>query len=253
MKTPQRQRLAALVLAIGLSGSCVAIAQQGGQGQGGQGQGQGHGGEQTREQAQRAEQQLDRDRDLDRIRDQDRTQTQDQLHLRDQEQLRDQDIYGSALMSSAEREQYRQRLQAVQTDQEWAQLRAQHQEQMQTRARTQNAALEPPIYGQHLLTTQEQARYREQLRTAQNEQARIAVRAENQEMVRTRARELGVEAPAQLYGQQLMTEQEQQQLRQRLQAATSDQERQRLQAEHRTQMQARAREHQVPVDELEPE
>jgi hypothetical protein len=251
MSTQQRQRLAAFVLAIGLTGSCVAIAQQGGQGQGGQGQDQG--GQQTREQAQRAEQQLDRDRDLDRTRDQDRTQAQDQLHLRDQEQLRDEDIYGSALMSTAEREQYRQRLQAVQTDPEWAQLRAQHQEQMQARARTQNATLDPPIYGQHMLTTQEQARYREQLRTAQNEQARIAVRAENQEMVRNRARELGVDAPAQLYGQQLMTEQEQQQLRQRLQTAANDQERQRLQNEHRTQMQARAREHQVPVDDLEPE
>jgi hypothetical protein len=251
MNTTPRRRLTAFALAVAFSASCVALAQQGGQGQGGQG-GQGQGGQQTREQAQRAEQQLDRDRDLDRTRDKDRLHTQDQLHLRDQQQLRDQDIYGSALMSTAEREQYRQRLEAVQTDQEWARLRAEHQEQMQTRARTQNATLEAPLYGQYLLTTQEQARHREQLRTAQNEQARIALRAENQEMVRNRARELGVDAPAQLYGQQLMTEQEQQQLRQRLQAA-SDQERQRLQNEHRTQMQARAREHQIPLDELEPE
>lgn len=242
MSTPQRPQLAAFVLAIGLSGSCVAFAQHGGQDQGGQ---------QNREQAQRAEQQLDRDRDL--TRDRDRTQTQDQLHVRDQEQLHDEDIYGTGLMSTAEREQYRQRLQAVRTDQEWAQLRAQHEEQMQTRARTKNATLDPPIYGQYMLTKEEQARYRERLHTAQNEQARIAVRAENQEMVRNRARELGMDAPAPLYGQQMMTEQEQQQLRQRLQAAANDQERQQLQNEHRTQMQERAREHQVPVEELEPE
>lgn len=245
-------RLVALVLAIGLSGgSGVVVAQQGGQG--GQGSGQQRDQSQSGQQAGRAEQQLDRDRDVDRTRDQDRTRTRDQLHLADQQQLRDQDIYGSALMSTAEREQYRQRLQTVQTDAEWAQLRAQHQEQMQARARAQNANIDPPIYGQHMLTTQEQARYREQLRTAQNEQARIKVRTEQQEGLRMRARELGVDVPQPLYGQQLMTEQEQERLRQRLQAATSDQERQRVENEHRQQMQARAREHQIPLDELEAE
>jgi len=156
-------------------------------------------------------------------------------------------------MSTAEREQYRQRLQSVQTDNEWAQLRAQHQEQMQARARTQNANIDPPIYGQHMMTAQEQTRYREQLRTAQDEQARISVRARHEEAIRTRARELGLDAPQRLYGQQLMTEQEQERLRQRLQTATSDQERQRLQDEHRREMQARAREHQIPLDELDPE
>ena len=252
MQASHRVLLTTWALTIVMTGAGAALAQQGGQGQGGQGQGGQQGG-QTGEQARRAEQQIDRDRDLDRTRDQDRDQTQDRLHQQDQQQLRDEDIYGSALMSAAEHEQYRQRLQAVQTDQEWARLRAQHQEEMQVRARTQNATLEPPIYGQYMLTTQEQARYREQLRAAQNEQARIALRTEQQQMVHNRARELGVDAPSQLYGQQLMTEQEQEQLRQRMQTATSDQERQRIQSEHRSQMQERAREHQVPLDELEPE
>jgi hypothetical protein len=223
-------------------------------------QGQREPGEgQQREQTQsggpqqsRGEQQVDRDRDQDRTQDRDRDQTRDRLHVQDATQIRDQDLYGSSLMSSAEREQYRQRLQSATTDQEWARAGSEHQEQMQMRARTQNAAIEPPIYGQYMLTTEEQARYREQLRTATNEQARIRVREQEQNTVRARAGELGVAAPDPIYGQQLMTEQEQQQYRDRVRAATGEQDRQRIQAEHRTQMQERARQHQIPVDDLEP-
>jgi hypothetical protein len=55
-----------------------------------------------------------------------------------------------------------------------------------------------------MLTSQEQARYREQLRNAQDEQARIRLREQQQQIVRDRARMLGVPAPEPLYGQQLM-------------------------------------------------
>jgi hypothetical protein len=202
MATIRHKQLAALALTIGLSATGVAVAQgPGGGGSGQQREQQGQPGQP----AGHGEQQLGRDRDVDRTHDQDRDRTQDQLHLMDQQQLRDQDIYGSALMSTAEREQYRQRLQTVQTDNEWA----------RARARTQNTSIDPPIYGQHMMTTQEQARYREQLRSAQDEQARISVRARHEEAIRTRARELGLAAPQRLYGQQLMTEQEQERLRER--------------------------------------
>jgi hypothetical protein len=70
-------------------------------------------------------------------------------------------------------------------------------------------------------------------------------------MVQARARELGVELPARLCGQQLMTDTEQERFREQLRAATTEQERQRLQDQHRAAMQQRAREHQIPVDELE--
>jgi hypothetical protein len=78
----------------------------------------------------------DRDVDQDRVQDADRLRTQDRdsLHVRDRDRLRDEDIYGSELMTAEEREQYRQRLRSVQTDQEWARLRADHQEQMRARA-----------------------------------------------------------------------------------------------------------------------
>jgi hypothetical protein len=218
--------------------------------------GQGQQREQTQSggpQQSRGEQQIDRDRDQDRTQDRDRDQTRDRLHVQDATQIRDQDLYGSSLMSSAEREQYRQRLQSATTDQEWARVGSEHQEQMQMRARTQNAAIEPPIYGQYMVTTEEQARYREQLRTATNEQARIRVREQQQSTVQARARELGVAAPDPIYGQQLMTEQEQQQYRDRVRAVTGEQERQRVQNEHREQMQQRARQNQIPVDDLEPQ
>ena len=154
-------------------------------------------------------------------------------------------------MTAAEREQYREQMQSATTDQEWARLRAEHQEQMQTRALERGVSLPAPPYGQHLLTVREQERYRERLENARNEQARIALRAEHQQAMRARARELGVELPSPLYGQQLMTDQEQAQLRDRLRAAATEQERRRLQDEHREQMQERAREHRIPLDELE--
>ncbi len=186
------------------------------------------------------DQSLDRDRafDRDRDRDQDRDaadrdrqqdRDRDATHLKDQDRLRDRDIYGSALMSATERDQYRDGLRAATSDREWAQVRAAHQEQMQARARERGIDLDPPLYGQYLLTAREQARYGNQVRTARTEQAKIQLRQEHQEMVRTRARELGVDLQAPVYGQQLMTEREQAQYRERLQAATSAQERERLQ------------------------
>ena len=197
---------------------------------------------------------FDRDRDRDQARDtadRDRDRDRDTLHTQDRDRLRDRDIYGSALMTQQELDQYRERLGAVTTDREWARIRAEHQEQMQARARERNVDLAPPIYGQYLLTTREQERYRTQLQRARTEQARVALRTENQETVRNRARELGVDLPAPVYGQQLMTEQEQAQYRERLRVAANEQERERLQNEHRQQMQERARQNQVALDELE--
>jgi hypothetical protein len=196
----------------------------------------------------------DRDRDRDRdTADRDRDQDRDRntLHTKDLARLRDRDIYGSALMTQQELEQYRARLRAVTTDREWARIRAEHEEQMQVRARGRGVDLTPPAYGQYLLTAREQERYRSQLQRARTEQARFALRKENQETVRNRARELGVDLPAPVYGQHLMTDQEQAQYRERLRVAANEQERERLRNEHRQQMQERARQNNVALDELE--
>ena len=47
-----------------------------------------------------------------------------------------------------------------------------------------------------------------------------------------------------------MTDQERERLRERLENAANDQDRLRIRNEHREQMQARAREHQIPLSEL---
>ena len=153
-------------------------------------------------------------------------------------------------MTRDELEQYRERLRSVTTDRDWARLRAEHQEQMQARARERNVDLAPPIYGQYLLTTREQAQYRARVEKAGTEQARIAAREEHQEIVRNRARALGVDLPAPLYGQQLMTEQEQAQYRERLRTAAGEQAREQLENQHRQTMQERARQNGVPLDQL---
>lgn len=74
--------------------------------------------------------------------EQTRDQTQDQTQLRTQDQ-----IYGSQLMTPAEREEYRARLRTMRTEEEREMFRLQHHQQMQERARAKGMVLpvEPPI------------------------------------------------------------------------------------------------------------
>jgi hypothetical protein len=61
--------------------------------------------------------------------------TMQQDRLQDQDRLRDRDqIYGSQLMTAAERNQYRRQMRQLKTQQERDALRLQHHEQMQKRA-----------------------------------------------------------------------------------------------------------------------
>jgi hypothetical protein len=84
-------------------------------------QAQGQGGQQQQQQ-----QQQDRDRDRDRVGDQ--------------------GIYGSDLMSEEERTQYRSRLNNAKSDEEKTQLRAEHQLEIQNRARERGLPI-PPAKG----------------------------------------------------------------------------------------------------------
>lgn len=94
----------------------------------------------------------DRDQLQDQTRDQIKDQTPDQLKDRDQDRdrLQDQDrIYGSQLMTRQERNEFRARMRAAKTVQEREQIRNQHHEQMQIRAKERGVTLpdEPPARG----------------------------------------------------------------------------------------------------------
>jgi hypothetical protein len=187
--------LCAMALAMTAASAALAQGRQGGNGaQAAQGD-----LDRARSAAQTHDQQTDRARDAtrDRVRDTPRDQDRDResTKLRDRDRVRDADIYGAELMSAQERDQYRQQLQNAKNDQEWARLRAQHEEQIRARATQRGVSLPPPVYGQYMLTAQETERYRRRVENARDEQARAQVRAEHEEMVRERARELGLEAP----------------------------------------------------------
>ena len=81
----------------------------------------------------------DQDSDNDRDVQMDQDQTQDRL--------RDQDIYGWQMMTPEEREQYRAKMRAARTAEEREQLRKEHHEQMQARAKERGTTLpdEPPM------------------------------------------------------------------------------------------------------------
>lgn len=120
---------------------------------------------------------------------------QERLLLQDRDRIRDQDIYGHQLMSAEERTRYRDRLQKADNDRDWARIRAEHQQEIQARARAQGVDLEPPIHGEHMMTMEERARFVTRMQEAQGEAEREMIRNEHREFIRIRARELGMEPP----------------------------------------------------------
>lgn len=173
--------------------------------------GQGHGagaGAGDRVQQMDRDRDFDRDRDMDRDRlhdqtqqdaDQDRLRTQDRdrIHQVDPSTMSDAEIYGSALMSKEELNQYRKRLQAANSAEERLQVQAQHETQMQIRAKEQGKDLVPPgqgpVYGGELMTVQERNQYREQLRTLQSEEEMQQFMARHRERMNERAKALELE------------------------------------------------------------
>ena len=125
----------------------------------------------------------------------DRLQTQDRLLTQDRDRIRDRDIYGGHLMSAEERERYRKQLQNAANDREWARLRAEHHREIRARARAEGVDLEPPAYGEHMMTMEEKARFTMRMREAGGEAEREMIRNEHREFIRERARELGMEPP----------------------------------------------------------
>jgi len=117
------------------------------------------------------------------------------LKAEDQGRIRDQDIYGAGMMSADERERYRKQLEQAGSDREWARIREEHQREMQARAKAQGTNLEPPVYGQHMMTLEERQRYTKRLQDAANDGEREMIRNEHREFIRNRAGELGLEVP----------------------------------------------------------
>jgi GTPase involved in cell partitioning and DNA repair len=134
----------------------------------------------------------DRGRDRVGLHDQDRDR--DRLHLTDPASLRDEDIYGSALMSEAELQQYRNQLMNMETYQAREQYQVQHEEMLQERAQRLGKDLVPPgqgpVYGGELMTVQERNQYREQLRNMDSEEEREKLRAQHREQMQLRAKAL---------------------------------------------------------------
>ena len=143
---------------------------------------------------------MDQDRDRDQLmthdgdQDRDRTQDRDRLHVTDPASLQDADIYGNALMSEDELNQYRNQLMNKETVQAREQYQAQHEEMMQERAQKQGKDLVPPgqgpIYGGELMTVQERNQYREQLRHMNSDEEREKFQARHREQINVRAKAL---------------------------------------------------------------
>ena len=150
---------------------------------------------------------VDRDRMKDRdqlqdrrkAKDQDRVRDRDRLHVQDFSQLQDGEIYGSELMTARERNQYRERLQQAPNAEAREQVRAEHQQQMQLRAKERGVSLKPtsegPIYGRDLMSLEERNQFRAQIREAGSEEERRQIMAQHREEIQARAKARGVDAP----------------------------------------------------------
>jgi hypothetical protein len=145
----------------------------------------------------------DRDRDRDRDQDHDKDQAQDRdrdrdrLHVTDPMSMSSHDIYGSELMSQEEMQQYRKKLSTMATVEAREQFQAQHEKQMQERAKMQGKDLVPPdqgpVYGGELMTVEERNQYREQLRRMDTEDQQLKFQAQHREKMDARAKALQLE------------------------------------------------------------
>jgi hypothetical protein len=86
--------------------------------------------------------------DVNWVAAQERSPQQNQIQTQEQIQEQEQ-IYGSQLMTPEERTEFRTRMRAATTNEEREQIRREHHEQMQVRAKQQGVTLpdEPPVHG----------------------------------------------------------------------------------------------------------
>lgn len=168
----------------------------------------GQGGAQAQDRAQIERGQKDfsrdrlRDRDRSTVPSRDRDRDQDRTHVPDNAKLGENGVYGGGLMSIEERNQYREQLRQTESDPKArTKFMAQHQEEMQARAKQQGVELGSPgfasnagngIYGGDLMSVQERNQYREQLQLTESDpKARTKFMAQHQEKMQARAKTMG--------------------------------------------------------------
>lgn len=90
----------------------------------------------------------DQDQTKDQIKDQTKDQDRDRTQNRIQDRTQDK-VFGSQLMTKQERNEYRSKMRAAKTAQEREQIRAEHHERMQVRAKERDVTLpdDPPARG----------------------------------------------------------------------------------------------------------
>ena len=115
-----------------------------------------------------------------------------QQHKQLREQMPDQGMYGHEMMTAEERERYRERLASAGNDREWSQMRAEHQREMQARAKAQGRQLDPPVFGQHMMTMEERNRYTQRMQSAKTDAERARIQQEHQQQMMQRAEEMGI-------------------------------------------------------------
>lgn len=109
---------------------------------------------QSREHMKSAEQlqQRDQDRLQEQEKDQEKTQDRlakgdgdkDQLQERDRDRIHQDEIFGSEMMTEQERMRYQEQIQSATSEEQRAQIRAKHREQMQQRAKERGIDLDEP-------------------------------------------------------------------------------------------------------------
>ena len=110
--------------------------------------GPGQGGQpKDRAQVERGQRDMDRDRMHDRDRmtnpQHDRQRDQDRIHAPDQAKFGDHEIYGGEMMTEQERNQYREQLRLIGSDeQKRTRFMAEHREEMQKRAKERGVEID---------------------------------------------------------------------------------------------------------------
>ena len=116
--------------------------------------------------------------------------SQQQKQIR--EHMPDEGVYGREMMTAEERERFRKQLNSAGNDREWSRMRAEHQREMQARAKAQGRQLDPPVFGEHMMTMEERNRYTQRMQAAATDAEKARIRAEHQQMMMQRAHELGI-------------------------------------------------------------
>jgi len=150
-------------------------------------QGRGSGGEQKKQmpQGQQSQGQM-----MQQDMHQESHMSQQQMQMR--EHMPDEGMYGHQMMTAEERERYRQQLDSAENDRDWSRMRAEHQREMQARAKAQGRQLDPPVFGQHMMSMEERKRYTERMQAAKTDAEKARIREEHQQQMMQRAQELGI-------------------------------------------------------------